>query len=328
VRRSQKTPASRARTAIAAWLALCGGSAAAHEIEFASAEAARAVLGTRDAFVARLSPFDRAGRLESASDVSEAEFLAFVAQAPREWSRAERERVAAAFASIRPKLTDLLPALEAPILIIKTTGAEEGDTGYTRGGAVVLPESAVAANSRTDLRRLLAHEIFHIVSRARPELRNALYETIGFHRCGEVELPTELAVRKMTNPDAPVNEHCIRLRVDDAEVWGMPVLLARQARYDRAAGRKFFDYLTFPLLLVERDGAAGSARILERDGAPKLVPIEQVSGYFEQVGRNTQYIIHAEEILASNFAQLALGETRVPSPEVHERMRSVLAAAP
>ena len=284
------------------------------------------MLGARDAFVARQSPFDRAGRLGSAADVSEAEFLEFAARAPREWSRAERERVADAYAAIEPKLDELLPPLDAPILMINTTGAEEADTGYTRGGAVVLPDSAVDGG-RTDLPRLLAHEIFHVVSRARPTLRNALYETIGFHPCGELELPANLAVRKMTNPDAPVNEHCIRLRVEGAEVWGMPVLLARQARYDPAAGLKFFDYLTFPILLVERGTAAGAPRIVERGGDPVLVPIEQVSGYFEQIGRNTQYIIHAEEILASNFAQLVLDERRVPSPDVHERMRKVLAEA-
>ena len=31
---------------------------------------------------------------------------------------------------------------------------------------------------------------------------------------------------------------------------------------------------------------------------PKLVKVEQVTGFFEQVGRNTEYIIHPEEILA------------------------------
>jgi hypothetical protein len=317
----------RTSIALAAWLVFCGASSvAAHEIEFASVDAARAVLGARDEFVARLSPFDRAGRLGSDVDVSEAEYLAFVQQAPREWTAADRRRVAGVFAFLEPKLAELLPPLSAPILLIKTTGAEEGGTGYTRGGAVVLPEQALD-NARDDLRRLLAHEIFHVVSRARPELRAALYAAIGFHACGEVELPGALAVRKMTNPDAPVNEHCIRLTVDGSEVWGIPVLLARQARYQRSAGLAFFDYLTFPILIVEPGAAGGRPRIVERNGGPQLEPIERVTGYFEQVGRNTQYIIHAEEILASNFAQLALGETRVPSPEVHERLRGVLEAA-
>jgi hypothetical protein len=130
----------------------------------------------------------------------------------------------------------------------------------------------------------------------------------------------------MTNPDAPVNEHCIEVQVDGASVWGMPILLSRQARYDPAAGVPFFGYLTLSMLLVERDGAA--ARPLERNGAPLLVPFDRVGGLAEQIGRNTGYVIHAEEVLASNFELLVQGTSGVPSPEVLERIRMALTAAP
>jgi hypothetical protein len=46
------------------------------------------------------------------------------------------------------------------------------------------------------------------------------------------------------------------------------------------------------------------------------------------VGRNTDYIIHPEEILAENFALLVLGAGNVPSPEVLTRMREALAKKP
>jgi hypothetical protein len=42
------------------------------------------------------------------------------------------------------------------------------------------------------------------------------------------------------------------------------------------------------------------------------------------VGRNTQYIIHPEEILADNFALLVLGETSIPSPVILEKMKDAL----
>jgi hypothetical protein len=58
--------------------------------------------------------------------------------------------------------------------------------------------------------------------------------------------------------------------------------------------------------------------------SPKLVGMPGISGFMEQVGRNTQYIIHPEEILADNFAMLVLGEPNVPSPEVLQKMREVL----
>src|SRR6185295_4919379 len=201
------------------WLVtLLGAGASAHEIEFASIEKARAVLGTRDDFVARLSPFDRAARLQSADDVSEDKYLAFTTASAREWSNDERARLTSAFAAIKPKLAELLPELGAPILLIKTSGQEEGGAGYTRANAVMLPQ---ALTDSRELEKLLAHEIFHVVSRNKPELKRALYAAIGFEPCGEIVLPPALAARKMTNPDAPVNEHCIEVQVDGASVWGM-----------------------------------------------------------------------------------------------------------
>jgi len=300
-------------------------AAAAHDIELATIEQGRAVLGARDDFVARLSPFDRAARLRSAEAVSEEEYLAFARAAAREWSNDERSRLTNAFAAIEPKLTALLPELDAPILLVKTSGEEEGGAGYTRAGAVMLPQALTDAR---ELQRLLAHEIFHVVSRSEVELKRALYRAIGFEHCGEVALPPALAARKMTNPDAPVNEHCIEVQVDGASVWGMPILLARQERYDPTAGVPFFGYLTLSMLLVERSGGGGAPpRVLERNGAPALVPFDRVSGLLEQVGRNTDYVIHAEEILASNFERLVLGEAGAPSPEVLERMRVELVRA-
>jgi hypothetical protein len=315
----------RARVFSAAWLAAFLGAApiaAAHEIELVSIERARAALGARDDFVARLSPFDRAARLKSGGEVSEDEYLAFARAAGREWSNDERVRLTAAFAAIEPQLAELLPELDGPILLVKTSGEEEGGAGYTRANAVMLPQ---AHSDERELQRVLAHEIFHVASRNHPQLKRALYRAIGFEECGEVALPPELAARKMTNPDAPVNEHCIELTVDGAKVWAMPILLSREARFDPAAGRAFFGYLSLSMLLVDR--GAGVARPLVRDGAPVLVPLNRVAGFLEQVGRNTNYVIHAEEILASNFELLVLGEQGAPSPEVLERIRAELTRA-
>lgn len=298
---------------------------AAHEIEFASIEQARAVLGARDDFVARLSPFDRMARVRSAGEVSETEYLAFARAAAREWSNDERARITAALAAIEPKLDELLPELNAPILLIKTSGEEEGGAGYTRANAVMLPQ---ALADKASLERLLAHEIFHVVSRNHPELKHALYEAIGFKECGELALPPALAVRKMTNPDAPANEHCIEVQVDGANAWAMPILLSREERYDPAAGVPFFGYLTLSMMLVEPAANAGApARPVERDGAPVILPFNQVGGVFEQIGHNTEYVIHAEEILSSNFELLVHGDAAVRSPDVLARIRAELERA-
>ena len=156
-------------------------------------------------------------------------------------------------------------------------------------------------------------------------MKRALYQAIGFEECGEVALPPALATRKMTNPDAPVNEHCIELTVDGASVWGMPILLSREERFDPAAGRAFFGYLTLSMLLVDRSGGRGTP--LVRDGAPVLVPFNRVGGLSRANRPQHNYVIHAEEILASNFELLVLGEQGAPSPDVLERIRAELTRA-
>jgi hypothetical protein len=57
--------------------------------------------------------------------------------------------------------------------------------------------------------------------------------------------------------------------------------------------------------------------------APRVVGVEQVSGFFEMVGRNTDYIIHPEEILADNFALLRFADDDVPSPQILRKMREI-----
>ena len=44
-----------------------------------------------------------------------------------------------------------------------------------------------------------------------------------------------------------------------------------------------------------------------------------------QIGRNTRYIIHPEEILADNFVLLVRGERKVRTPRIIDDLQRVLA---
>ncbi len=300
-------------------------SASGQELSFATLPEARDLLSATDAFVSRMSPFDRSARMKTARDVSEAEYLAFAASAAMEWSPEEIRTVEAAFDKVRPAIAQLSLPLPPGISFIKTSGREEGGAAYTREKAIILPKDMIASN---DLRRLLAHELFHIASRQRPTLAAALYATIGFHQCGEVALPLELAPRKITNPDAPKNDYCVKLELGQERIVAVPVLLSNSAKYDVSRGGEFFEYLQLAYLLVEPGQGNTAAKALRDERGPRLVGLRDVSGFFEQVGRNTDYIIHPEEILADNFALLVLGADNVASPEVMTRMREALAKRP
>jgi hypothetical protein len=172
-------------------------------IRFASVDKGAEILGRKDEFIQRLSAFDRAARIKTDRSISEDEFLKFVKGNVLTWNESEKAKIEEAIASIRPAL-DVLPlSLPKIVNLVKTSGAEEGHAFYTRDTAIVMPEKETDEADSGLLKRTIAHELFHILSRGNPALREKLYELIGFTKCGEVEFPSDLQSRKITNPDAP-----------------------------------------------------------------------------------------------------------------------------
>lgn len=278
-------------------------------IEFASVEKGRELLTEEDDFIRRLSPFDRAARMKTDRPVSQAEFLKFVGGSVMDWTAPDKERVEAAIARIRPALDALPLKLPKIVYLVKTTGAEEGKAFYTRGSEIVFPQSQLAGSPDEPIEKTIAHELFHILSKANPALREKLYEAIGFKKTEEIAFPEDLKNRKITNPDAPRNDHAIRLQFKGRDVTGVPILFSSVEKYDPKRGGEFFNYLQFKFLLSPGN---------------ELADPKELTGFLEQVGRNTQYLIHPEEILAENFALIVLAKRNVPSPEVLERIEQIL----
>jgi hypothetical protein len=294
-------------------------------IHFASQAEGSKLLMFRDDFVRRLSPFDRAARLKVDHAVSEEEFLTFVGKNVTEWTEKERRAVNASVETLGPLLRALPLSLPPTIQLVKTTGAEEGNAAYTRGTAIILP-SVELAKSQEELNKLICHELFHILSRHDPVLRERLYEAIGFTRCEEIEFPPELALRKITNPDAPRNDHFIRVTAGGRQGLAVPILLSSADAYDVKRGGEFFEYLNLQFLMMQKTSDPGRLKPEYENSKAKLVALGEISGFFEQVGRNTQYIIHPEEILADNFALLILKQQDVPSPQILQKMMQILTA--
>ena len=283
-------------------------------VRFASVGEGAEILGLKDEFIQRLSPFDRAARMKTDRSISEDEFLKFVQGNVLTWTESEKTKIEAAIASIRPTLDALPLSLPKIVTFVKTTGAEEGRAFYTRDTAIIMPEKEIDDADAGQLEKTIAHELFHILTRGNPALREKLYQSIGFTKCDEVVFPSDLKSRKITNPDAPRNDHAIRIGIRGEEVPAVPILFSNAAKYDVNRGGEFFNYLQMSFLPVPTTSAA----------QPNLATPDEVSGFFEQIGRNTNYVIHPEEILADNFALLILDEHNVPSPEIIEKMRLIV----
>jgi len=313
------------------WLCLPVSAASAADtltegtaIVFATPQQGQAILCRRDDYVTRLSPFDRQARLKTDQPVSEDAYVRFVGTQVLPWNASERSKVLEVVATLQDPLGRLRIPLPTRILMIKTSGREEGGAAYTRANAIVLTESHLRRDP-DELARLISHELFHVMSRAAPSVRDGLYATIGFRRCDEPPLPPHLAAIKLTNPDAPVNDHCIDVAIDGTRRTVVPMLFSDAEHYDIERGGEFFEYLRLRFLAVQVDPKTAAATPVLVNGQPLLVPVTELTGFFEQVGRNTGYIIHPEEILADNFAHLVLQNEDLETPEIVSKMSSFFA---
>jgi hypothetical protein len=282
------------------------------------------VLSAHDDYTDNLSWFDRAARMKTDRIVEEPEYLQFVAKETLPWSETEKTRLQAAIADISPALNGLSLPAPKPISLIKTTGNEEGNAAYTRADSIAIPAKMMTEMNAQALRKLVAHELFHILTRRNPDLREALYASIGFAKGPEVVFAPDYAARRVSNPDATHNDHYIHVRFHDRPVCAIPLLIARQSEYDTGRGGEFFDYVALDFLIADRGAPLGSGSgSRDDDDGFRLVRLDQLQGFFEQVGENTRYVIHPEEILADNFALLVAGGDDVRSPVILSRMKRV-----
>ena len=289
-------------------------------VTFLTAEEGGKFLATPDDFTKSLSPFDRSVRLRVRREVGEEEFLKHVRANAINWTGRERNRLRFRLGEIREKLKGLELPWPKTIFFIKTTGKEDGDAAYTRRNAIVLAASKLRRGD-DGLRRLLVHELFHVLSRQNPKLASRLYGIIGYEPAPSLKFPAELAARKLTNPDAPFNRHAIAVEHDGRKVKVTPILYSRVEKFDEAKGGTLFRYLMFRLLVLDAKDLSKAAR--DEEGKLILLQPDEAKGFHNKIGRNTGYIIHPEETMADNFVYLVLGKKNLPNPEIPEKMRAV-----
>ncbi|QDV68787.1 hypothetical protein Poly24_25000 [Rosistilla carotiformis] len=290
-------------------------------MRFANVEEAEAILGAEDAFTRRMSRFDLQSRLHTQAEVRSADYLRAAIDDIQPWSDASIETVLPAAEQLGRRVREWKLPLPEEVLLVCTAGTCEAGAPHTRGNAIVLPEQRLGRRQE-DLPRLLAHELFHIASRQSPEWRDQVYATIGFQPCDEVRLSEAYRDRRITNPDAPIVQHYITVTVEDEQVQVAPVLLANIAQYDPSREASFFAYLQVKFVQLQQEQARWTPRF-EEDGTLVGYPISALDDFLTQVGTNTKYLIHPEEILADNFSFLVTGK-QVAMPEVIERIEALL----
>lgn len=290
-------------------------------VRFADPEIARKLLKAKDDFSDRLSKFDLQSRLKTNDAATHEAWQKLVAEQVTEWSADEREKVRQVITALQAKLKPFRLPFPKEILLIRTTGKEEGDAAYTRANAIILPASRLR-HQPPQLESLLTHELFHVLSRNDRTTRVALYKIVGFTIGEEIKLPQSLDDRRITNPDAPTLNCFIELKNEEQQVTAVPILYATPKDYDAKSGKRFFDYVTFRLLVVDKVDGVWQPRMKEQQ--PVVLDPKGVPNFYEQVGKNTNYIWHPDEILADNFVHLVNRRTNLATPRITEEIAKVL----
>lgn len=298
-------------------LSLCAADVYAQiNLRYVDADQARTLLSQEDVTTRQWSRFDYEARLGRKGGTRQ-ELIRFIADQARDWNEEDKQRMQEAADTLNSHIKALNLSLTLPeeIRILKTTMAEEGGAGgYTRMDYIVVEEQ-IARMKPQQASYLLAHELFHVLTRNNPDFREKMYKLIGFSIAPEeFEVPADLRDVVITNPDVNRFDSYARFRVKGEE-RPCAMLIYANKPYE---GGSFFNYLTIGLMPLKNGKAE------QKDGKTVVYGIRDAENFFEQVGRNTDYIINPEEILAENFAFLLTRKPVAKTPELIEKMRQAL----
>lgn len=278
------------------------------------------ILKTEDSFTKSLSQFDMESRQKVKFDNNKKAYLEFLGNESLNWTSNEVLLLKQIFNSINLKLSRFNLNLPTNINLIKTTGKEEDNAAYTRENSIILPQNILdkELTKEVNLENLMLHELFHVYSRFDSNIREKLYNAIGFYQCSELNYPKELKALKITNPDGYKYNYYITLEENGLKKQFMPMIFSKEP-YNLNSSKTFFEYLQFKLMEVN---VSNNTEPKYKDH--KLTFIDPSLGYFEKIGNNTNYIIHPDEILADNFVFLINGTGNLKSPFVVEKMVKLL----
>lgn len=280
-------------------------------VEFASVDMGKAKIATPDVYTRNLTRFDLQAKIRTLNPVSHCDYLRNVQEYVRPWDGDEEAYVTTAIERAQNRSVDIGASVCLPdtIVMIKMSGWEEGGAnGYTRDNAIYL-------NGRSLSHELVFHEIFHLISRYNESKRDRIYATMGFKPTNDILYCDDL---RITNPDAPTLKHFIELRHKSANIEGALIIRASR-KYD---GGGFFGYVRKYVLVLDRTDGTHIPKVV--DGREVLLRYDQVQGLYEQIGRNTAYNIHQEEIAADHFTEALSGATTLPDHRLVDELVKIL----
>lgn len=273
----------------------CYAEGGAFDYRFAdAAEAAELLLSNRN-YYDNLSQNDLNFRMQKLN-ATLPELEAHTAKQTLDWTEEEKTAIDNAMTLIE-KICDergyTLPSTDG-IVFAKTTMHEECDAGaYTHGTQIYMGERLLAAGLKDNssaqayFQEVVAHELFHCLTRNHPDFREAMYGILGFTVVDEdYSFAPEIKEIIISNPD--VGHHNSYASFDiNGEMKDCTVIFTAAKPFEKP-GDNFFDGMVTGLVPV--------------DDLSVMYTSEDASNFWDVFGKNTGYVIDPEETMADNFS--------------------------
>ena len=221
------------------------------------------------------------------------EYKEIIDNACVDWTQNELLEIENVEKIINKALKDNNIKLDGEVCIIKTNGDEGFSMPYTRMNAIILIEhTRPFGNSKSSILNpsLIAHELFHIISRNNPHIRDCLYSIFSFVKNNNSLLIESMKNKIIVNPDAIHFDHYIKLNYESGFIIGTPIITLNEKT-------KRFEWDNIAIAEKNNQGIIKCTGELINSNRTDLNNIIQ----------NTSYTCHPEEIAAEHFRLTLIG---------------------
>lgn len=250
-------------------------------------------------------------------DATLEELKVFAALQPLDFTEEEEAVLADGMDEIAEICNDrgyLLPE-EGDIVFVKTTMKEEGDpAAYTHGNEIYVGDRylEMGLSEDAEFKEVLAHELFHCLTRNNPDFRKDVYSILGFTVGDEdVEFPQQVRDNIISNPDVEHHDSHAVFSINGEKRECVVIFTVTKPFEEQ--GETFFEYTTTGLVPLDDLGTVYS--------------YEEADDFWDIFGKNTDYVIDPEETLADNFSYTIMygpDGKEYETPEIIEQLDAFL----
>lgn len=285
---------------------------------FASADEGKELLLRNDAYYNRLNRNGISYRLQKKDGTLE-ELKLFAASQMKEFTEEEvtfvNETVEWFLLTCKENGYHL-PPLDEIVFVRSTLFDEFGASGYSSGMQIYLGDELFLRLKSDDeqakikFKHTLIHEIFHCMTRSNPDFRAAMYRVINFEVDEkEYKFPDEISSCILRNPDVDHMNSRAAFTVNGKKTECVMICMCPPYEKD---GEGLTDLLI---------------GFVPVDDLSSLYSLNDISDFWDVVGKNTDYILDPEEIMAKNFADALVYGTdgrSYPNPEIIQKVLDYL----